>query len=91
MDVRLLICWHPGDTFQATVIAVGVGRGWHKMYPSKRECVNDLCRIGLLTLIERFDVMQRDFDINERMLVIPTIAEAKALQNAGFVESTPKS
>jgi hypothetical protein len=90
MDVRVLILWHPGDTFHASVVALDLGRGWHKVYTSKKECMDDLWRVGLLTLVERYDGMRSDFEVKDRILIAQAIIEAQELETAGFVETTPK-
>lgn len=89
MDVRVLICWHPGNTFQATVMSFDVIRGWSKVYPSKQDCMDDLWHIGLLTLVEHFDGLRSSFDIEDRMLIARAITEQSVLKEAGFVEIIP--
>ena len=88
MDVRVLIYWQPGNTFQVSVIGVVTARRWHNLYPSKLECVNDLYRIGLLTLAERYETLRSDFDPKDGVLLTRTTAEADVLEGAGFGEST---
>jgi len=88
MDVRVLIAWHPGNVFQVSVIALEAGRRWRKLYPSKEVCVDELWRLGLLTLVERYDALHGDFATQDKALVIQTTAEALELEEAGFVETT---
>jgi hypothetical protein len=89
MDVRVFIGRHPNNFFQVSIVSVGEGRSWHKMYPSKRQCVNDLCRIGLLTLLERYDALQSEFDSKDSVIVIPAITTVRMLDKEGFVETVP--
>ena len=89
MDVRLLIGWHPGDIYHASVIAVDVARAWHKLYRSKVECVDELGLLGLLTMMEQYDVLHSGFETKDKVFISIAIVEAEALEDAGFVESTP--
>jgi hypothetical protein len=89
MDVRLLICWHPGNIFQASVTTLDFARVWNKVYPSKRECAADLALLGLLTIMDQDDVLKSDFDTKNRILTTTTSAEPEVLDEAGFVEITP--
>jgi hypothetical protein len=89
MDVRVLICWHPGDVFQASVIALEAGKSWNKIYPSKSECLADLCQIGLLTIWDQDDMLESDFDKRDRVLIVRSTVEAEVLAHADFVETTP--
>jgi hypothetical protein len=90
MDLRVFIIWRASDTFDVTVVALDVGRGWHKIYSSQKECMDDLCRTGLLTLVERYDALRIDFS-KEWVLITRANADAEALESAGFVDATPKS
>jgi hypothetical protein len=89
MDVRVLVCWHPGDIFHASVASRDFSMGWSKLYPSKRACADDLCQIGLITIMDRQDVLESNFDIEDRILTTDTDTVPELLQNAGFVEFTP--
>jgi hypothetical protein len=86
MDVRVLILWHPGDIFHVTVVGLYVGKGWHKMYPSQKKCIDDLYRLGLLTLVERYDALRSDLS-NDRIFIASAIIEADVLELAGFVDT----
>jgi len=88
MDVRVLIAWHPGNVFQVSVIALEAARRWRKLYPSKEVCADELWRLGLLTLVERYDALRSDFDTEDRVLILKTCAEVEVLTEAGFVEAT---
>jgi hypothetical protein len=88
MDVRVLVCWHPGDIYHASVASRDFSRGWSKLYPSKRACADDLCQIGLITIMDRQDVLESNFDIEDRILTTETDTVPELLENAGFVEFT---
>jgi hypothetical protein len=86
MNVRVLICWHPGNLYQATVMTCDLVRGWTKVYPSKLVCAIDLARLGLLTMMEQEDVLQSDFDIKDKILSTNASVEAEELEKGGFEE-----
>ena len=89
MDVRILICLHPGNVFHVSVALVDCDRGWHKLYRSKAECVEELARAGLLTILDQDAVMRSDFHSKERILVFQANIEMETLSEAHFVETTP--
>jgi hypothetical protein len=89
MEVRVLVCWHPGDIFHASVASRDFSRGWSKQYASKLECADDLCQIGLITIMDRQDVLESNFDIEDRILTTETDTVPELLEHAGFVEFTP--
>ena len=89
MNVRLIICWHPGDVYQASVTTLDFAGLWHKFYPSKSECVSDLAQLGLLTIMDQDDVLKSDFDIKDRVLTTVASTEEDLLTKAGFVKITP--
>jgi hypothetical protein len=88
MDVTLLICCHPGNFFQASVIALEAGRRWSKVYPSKQECLAELCQIGLLSIWDQDAVLKSDFDKKDRVLIVRSNVEPEVLAHADFVEMT---
>jgi hypothetical protein len=90
MDFCLLIRVRPGDVFQASVITVDCARAWRKTYPSKEDCASELCEIGLVTILSQHDLMNSDFDMNDRTLLFMTAVQAEFLEEAGFVETTQK-
>jgi hypothetical protein len=89
MDVRVVICWYPGNLYQSSVMTVDMTRAWGKVYPSRLACAIDLCQIGLLTIMDQDDMLRSDFDTKDRMLLHLSTVEAKALEEAGFVEMSP--
>lgn len=67
-----------------------LARGWSKVYSSKQDFMDDLWRIGLLTLLECYDGLRSDFDKKDRLLLARAIVEVGALEGAGFVEIVPE-
>jgi hypothetical protein len=89
MDVRVMILWHPGNTYHASVMAHDLSRMWSKMYPSKLVCAIDLGRIGLLTIMDQDEVLKSDFVTRERVLMTHTSVEVEVLEQEGFNEFIP--
>lgn len=90
MDVRVLVCWHPGDLFHASVIFVDFSRGWYRFYSSKRECADHLRDLGLITIMDQDQVVKSDFDLEDRILTTSSETTVEILEAAGFVEFTPR-
>jgi hypothetical protein len=89
MDVRVVICWHPGNLYQASVMTVDLARAWTKIYPSKLVCAIDLRRIGLLTIMDQDDLLRSDFDTKDKIIWTRTDADPELLKSSGFVEIIP--
>ena len=90
MDVRVLVCWHPGNVFHASVTSMDFSRGWYRFYGSKRECAEHLCHLNLITILDQDEVLISDFDIEDRILTTESDTVPELLEAAGFVEFTPK-
>lgn len=86
MDVRVLICRHPGNLFQVTVMTSDLSRRWGRVYSCKHICATDLGRIGLLTIMDAATLLASDFDSRAAILTNDANVETVLLKEAGFVE-----
>jgi hypothetical protein len=90
MDIRLLIVGHPTNIYQAFVLAPENARSWIKTYESKIECMTDLRCIDLLTPEVADEALANDFDVMDRILILPSDTDPVTLKDAGFTEKTPE-
>jgi len=90
-DVQVVIRQHPSDTVQASVIAPNLSKLWHKLYPSKDECVAGLGRLGLLTIIELADALKSGSDSKESIILAQTSVDTEWMVKSGFVETSQAS
>jgi hypothetical protein len=86
MDVRVVICWRPGNVYHASVITVDLARAWSKVYPSRLACAIDLRQIGLLTILDQDDLLRNNFDTNDKIILARADADAELLEKSGFTE-----
>jgi hypothetical protein len=86
MDVRVVICWHPGNLYHASVLTVDLCRAWAKVYPSRLACATDLRQIGLLTIMDQDDLLRSDFDTRDKIIWTNDDADPELLKKSGFVE-----
>jgi hypothetical protein len=89
MDVRVVICWHPGNLYHASVLTVDLARAWNKMYPSRLACAIDLRQIGLLTIFDQDDLLRSDFDTKDKIIWTRVDADPEFLKKSGFTEIIP--
>jgi len=89
MEVRLLIVPHPLNIYQACVMDTKQARGWIKTFESKLDCLTELLSIDLLASNEVDEIIESDFDVMDRILIIKTEADPETLEEAGFDVRTP--
>jgi len=58
------------------------------VYPSKQECLAELCQIGLLSIWDQDAMLKSDFDKKDRVLIVRSNVEPEVLAHADFVEMT---
>ncbi len=88
LEVHVLISWHPGDVFQASVMASEWKRSWSKFFTSKQECLAELYLLGLLKTVDAEEVFGSDIDAKDEFFLLVSRAVPETLVAAEFVEVT---
>ncbi len=86
MEVHVLISTHPGEVFQASVMAADWKKSWSKFFTSKQECLAELYLLGLLKMVDTEEVFGNDLDAKDEFFLLLTRAVPETLTAAEFVE-----
>lgn len=65
-------------------LAPAFARGWIKTIVPKWGCIHELRSMDLLTPDQPDEALTREFDIEDRMLIIHTEVDPRLLRQAGF-------
>jgi hypothetical protein len=87
MHGQLLITHLVSNVFKVSVTVYTVGRGWNKLYSSKRECLTELRRLGLISS-DAQKVASRSNLIMQDGIALETSVFPIALVGADFIETS---